>query len=666
MEDAGLALRHFPNSAPYYRVRTRLLQAEIALQDPSLAKAGTYIRDALRVSKQHYYVPLLATAYMLRAKWLLHTSQPVEARAHCLRALQVASTVERPLLLGEIHNTLGEIEARNRKHDSAIKHLQKASEQLQDRFSILPSDVKETFLARYLEPIEQKLSKHRINRSQSSPQLLNAINDFALAVKDVKNRDSLAKTILRFITREIPETSANLYFRSQEDRHFHLAGSVGRCSRSGRQLLKGGKEVLADVRPLSYNGVSALALFLRSGESISGLLYTERTGPVSEAEFDYLKTLKSITDLLPQHGGNGQTPSTLKASGLELKDGQLIVGKHPGMRKVFDEVRNLARSRSIVLISGETGTGKELVARAIHDYSPRQTGPYLPVNCAAIQRDLIENELFGHLQGSFTGAATSTKGVFEAASGGTLFLDEVSAMPLELQTRFLRVLETRKVRRLGEVRERKIDTRIVAATNQNLRELVRKGRFRSDLYHRLNVLQIELPPLRSRVSDVPSLCNHFLSDLNSREKRKVRITEEALTLLQRYQFPGNVRELRNMVESLYHTAGYAIAADAIRSRLAPEESIKNIDNAQLAEIVEEMTSGRSDFWRAVRKPFLNRDLSRRDVRHIISLGLEACGGSYRKLTEYFGLPQSEYKKFLGFLSAHNCKVDFRPFRKKNY
>jgi DNA-binding NtrC family response regulator/tetratricopeptide (TPR) repeat protein len=666
MEDANRALRHFPNSAPYYRVRTRLLQSEIALRDPSIAKAGAYIRDALRVSKEHYYVPLLATAYMLRAKWLIHTSQPVEAKAHCLSALQVSSTVERPLLLGEIHNTLGAIEAGNRKHDSAIKHIQKASDLLRERYRSFPSNIKESFFTRHLQPIEQNLAKHQTNRSRSSPQLLNAVNDFAQAVKDIKNRDSLAKTILRFITREIPETSANLYFRSGEDQHFHLAGSAGKCSRSGRQLLRGDKDVLADVQPFSYNGVSALALFLRSGGSISGLLYTERAGPVTEGEFDYLQTLKSITDLLPQPGGNGHTPSTLKVSGLALKDGRLIVGNHVTMRRVFDEVRHLAKSKSIVLISGETGTGKELVARAIHDYSPRRAGTFLPVNCAAIQRDLIENELFGHLQGSFTGAATSTRGVFEGASGGTLFLDEVSAMPLELQTRFLRVLETKRVRRLGEVRERKIDTRIVAATNQNLRELVRKGRFRSDLYHRLNVLQIELPPLRTRLSDVPALCNHFLSDLNNKEDRQVHITEEALTLLRGYQFPGNVRELRNMVESVYHTAEYAIAADAIRSRLDPWSSNGSIDNDRLAEIMEEMTSGRSDFWRAVRKPFLNRDLSRREVRHIISLGLEACGGSYRKLIEYFGLPQDDYKKFLGFLSAHDCKVDFRPFRNKKY
>jgi two-component system response regulator PilR (NtrC family) len=278
--------------------------------------------------------------------------------------------------------------------------------------------------------------------------------------------------------------------------------------------------------------------------------------------------------------------------------------------------------------------------------------------------DLIESELFGHRQGSFTGAVSNKPGLFEAATEGTLFLDEIATMPIHLQTRLLRVLDERKVRRLGETKERPIDVRIVAATNQSLKELIRRSEFREDLYHRLNVYQIRVPCLQEHVSDIPLLAHHFLEGLNRRTGQEKGITDEAISLLSGYSFPGNVRELENIIESAYHFAEETMISMAdITWRLdaRPLEGRQTLTQAE--SIVEDLVGGRVDFWRAVRDPFLKRDLSRVEVREIISTGLHACNGKYRRVVEYFNLPERDYKRFLAFLSNHDCKVDFRRFRK---
>jgi len=315
-------------------------------------------------------------------------------------------------------------------------------------------------------------------------------------------------------------------------------------------------------------------------------------------------------------------------------------------------------------VIGDSGTGKELVARGIHSLGDRHQGPFVPINCSALPDALIESELFGHRQGSFTGAVSNKPGLFEAASGGTLFLDEIATMPIHLQTRLLRVLDERKVRRLGEIKERPIDVRIVAATNQPLKELIRRNEFREDLYHRLNVHQIRVPCLQEHISDIPLLTHHILEGLNRRTGQEKGITDGAISLLSGYSFPGNVRELENIIESTYHfTEESVISMEDIARRLdaRPVEGRQTLTPAE--SIVEDLVVGRADFWSAVRDPFLKRDLSRDEVREIISTGLSACNGKYRRVVEHFNLPDRDYKRFLAFLSNHNCKVDFRRFRK---
>jgi Nif-specific regulatory protein len=226
-----------------------------------------------------------------------------------------------------------------------------------------------------------------------------------------------------------------------------------------------------------------------------------------------------------------------------------IVGTSPRMREVYRLIRLVAPSRASVLLVGETGTGKELVARAIHRLSPRADGPYVRVNCGALNESLLESELFGHVKGAFTGAIDNKTGRFEAAHGGTIFLDEISSMSPKLQVKLLRVLQEHEFERVGESRTIRVDTRVIAATNQFLEDEIEAGRFRDDLYYRLNVVPIYLPPLRERREDIPALARYFLARYSEENRRDPpELTAEVLRVLQEHDWPGNVRELENYVE----------------------------------------------------------------------------------------------------------------------
>jgi len=228
-----------------------------------------------------------------------------------------------------------------------------------------------------------------------------------------------------------------------------------------------------------------------------------------------------------------------------------IIGESPAMQSVFETIGKVADTDSTVLILGESGTGKELIARALHYNSYRKDGPFVPVNCAAIPSELLESELFGHEKGAFTSAIRTRIGRFELANGGTLFLDEIGDMNPNLQAKLLRVLQERQFERIGGVKPIKVDIRIISATHQDLKKAVLKKKFREDLYYRLNVIPIQIPPLRERKSDIPLLVHHFINLYSRSRKKKITgITDEAMKGLMDYQWPGNVRELENMIERL--------------------------------------------------------------------------------------------------------------------
>jgi len=227
----------------------------------------------------------------------------------------------------------------------------------------------------------------------------------------------------------------------------------------------------------------------------------------------------------------------------------MVLGKSEGMKKVIDIVKRVSPSESTVLITGESGTGKELIAREIHKHSLRRNAPFVVVDCGALVETLFESELFGHVKGSFTGAHVTKHGRFEVANGGTIFLDEISNISLRIQAKLLRIIQEREVMRIGSSKPIKVDVRLIAATNENLAECVKNGKFREDLFYRLSVVPLHLPPLRDRKEDIPLLIDHFLTKYNKRTKKQInKVNHDILKALMEYDWPGNIRELENTIE----------------------------------------------------------------------------------------------------------------------
>ena len=261
-----------------------------------------------------------------------------------------------------------------------------------------------------------------------------------------------------------------------------------------------------------------------------------------------------------------------------------IVGSNEALNGVLNQVRTVAPTDSTVLIEGETGTGKELIASAIHEYSRRRGRPFIKLNCAAIPAGLLESELFGHEKGAFTGAVMQKIGRFEAANGGTLFLDEVGDIPLELQSKLLRVLQEQEFERLGSTQTRRVDVRVVAATNQDLARLVDEKQFRMDLYYRLNVFPIALPPLRMRLTDIPVLVAYFVEKFCARMSKRISmISEEAMRNLTYHSWPGNIRELQNFIER----AVILTNGDVLHVPPLPSRTINNVGAVTLQDAERE-------------------------------------------------------------------------------
>ncbi len=247
-----------------------------------------------------------------------------------------------------------------------------------------------------------------------------------------------------------------------------------------------------------------------------------------------------------------------------------IIGESPAIRQVKEMIEKVAPTTARVLITGENGTGKELVARQIHEKSNRSHAPFIEVNCAAIPSELIESQLFGHEKGSFTSAHKMRKGDFELAHGGTLFLDEIGDMSLSAQAKVLRALQENKITRVGGEKEIPVDVRVIAATNKNLKEEIKKGKFREDLYHRLSVIIIEVPPLRDRKEDIPLLVNHFVDEICQEQGRApIVVEEDAMKMLQGFYWSGNIRELRNVIERLVILSDKTITADDVEKYVKP-------------------------------------------------------------------------------------------------
>jgi transcriptional regulator with GAF, ATPase, and Fis domain len=338
------------------------------------------------------------------------------------------------------------------------------------------------------------------------------------------------------------------------------------------------------------------------------------------------------------------------ASGLKTATGRLyspvaraLIGEHPHTVRLRALIERVAQSDATVLITGESGTGKEVVARAIHVSSPRASHDFVPVNCAAIPHEMLESEMFGHERGAFTGAVAPRQGLFGMADRGTIFLDEISEMPLALQAKLLRVLEDRSVRPLGADRSSQLDVRVIAATNKDLAKAVRKGGFREDLFYRLQVVPIIIPPLRERRSDIPLLIDYFLQQMSARlPGRHWSMSKEAMVRLWSYDWPGNVRELENMVERL----AILCEGPTIEASLLPDNLLSSSRSSE-ARLVPSLGEGEINLTAMVRE-FEGR---------LINEALRRTHGNKQAAARLLGLKRTTFSAKLRRCGVLDCEPD---------
>src|SRR5512134_987800 len=363
--------------------------------------------------------------------------------------------------------------------------------------------------------------------------------------------------------------------------------------------------VLMDIRMPGMSGLDALERVRNEGRNVSVIIMTAQSTMQNAIEamrrgaYDYITKpfdLDEVSILVRKAlevRHLNQEVDTLRAEVREKYEGGLV-GNTPAMREIYKTIGRVAESDATVLVHGESGTGKELVARAIHYHSKRAGRPFVPVNSAAIPSELLESELFGHEKGAFTGAVSRKLGKFEAAAGGTVFLDEIGDMSLALQGKLLRVLQEKEFERVGGTEPIRTDVRVIAATHHNLEKMVRENRFREDLFYRLNVIQINIPPLRKRKDDVLALAEFFMQKYQGSDAKKKILTPETLKILRAYDWPGNVRELENAVQrAITLSQGDKIFPDALPPQIfkpgqGAHLSFENFLEEKLADLVERM------------------------------------------------------------------------------
>jgi DNA-binding NtrC family response regulator len=355
---------------------------------------------------------------------------------------------------------------------------------------------------------------------------------------------------------------------------------------------------------------------------------------VREGAFDFLskpwnnEELKALVKRALE-SRDGKKPALLAAP---PKKRSLMIGSSPRMMAVYKTIASLQDSHTTVLVTGESGTGKELVARSIHLSSPRKDKPFVAVNCGALTETLLESELFGHARGSFTGATGEKKGLFEEADGGTIFLDEIGETSPNFQVKMLRVLQEHEVRRVGANRTLKVDVRVVAATNKDLQALVKAGTFREDLFYRLSVVELQVPPLRERREDIPSLLEHFLSEFSP--TRPAALNPEVLRVLEAYSWPGNVRELANVVENLTQLSrGREISVDELPAKIQADvlkKALRAPEGGSLPDLLADWPS-LDELERRYIKLLLSQHKEKQRIAEILGVDRTTL---YRKLKRY--------------------------------
>jgi two-component system, NtrC family, response regulator HydG len=407
---------------------------------------------------------------------------------------------------------------------------------------------------------------------------------------------------------------------------------------SGMQLLEQMKHGGIGTEVIMMTGVSSVETAV---QAIKQGAYDYLTKP-----FDDIGRVAMIIEKAMERYRLVRKLKSLERRGTDEASYEEIIGRSPKMQEIYDAIESIAPTTSSVLILGESGTGKELVAKALHARSKRSDKSFVVINCSAIPIHLLESELFGHAKGSFTGAVSDKKGLFEEADGGTLFLDEIGEIPPSIQVKLLRALQEGEIRAVGAMDVKHIDVRLIAATNQNLSEAVRDGSFREDLYYRINVINLVLPPLRERADDVPLLAYHFLKQFATKMKKKIdKISVDALQALQRYSWTGNVRELENVIErAVVLSVGDCVSAQDLPPKVLGESFYLAGDNDD------------ADLTRLTYREAKNRAVNAFNKAYIATL-LKETKGNVSFASERAGMDRSNFKKLV-----KKCAIDVGEFR----
>jgi len=708
---------------PYHLCVVNLRLAEMLLESGELDRAMRSIGWALKLSRAMTSRPLNVNAQILLARYHSLTSDQNaacgdearrmsnldKARAAITDALRLAEEIGVDDLLWRVHAEGARIDERSPDWRSAADKSRKALESLDKAQDKVAAQDVAGFLSglgrgMMRNECESRLAKVRTMEVQELPRPVvleeahaRILQQVTRIIGNIRDRDALLESLVDLLIQAVGMERALVFLREKGSDRLRLVKgrnalqeTITRAEAISRSVLddvyKRGEPFLTanarkDQRVSTRESVTAFeigTLFcgpLRVEGRSLGVVYADHPTPlsaISESMINLFAACCQLAATAIAGTEQGTEPVEPRETVSEAPAGAgerypEILGRSETIQQLRARIAAVAASPLDVLIWGESGTGKELVARALHRTSMRSKGKFLAVDCGSLSDSLIESEFFGYRKGAFTGAAEDRAGLMESANGGTLFLDEVSNLSTQLQGKLLRVLQEREVRRVGDSVARKIDIRVIAATNRELPEEVRRGKFRRDLYYRLNAMEIKAPPLREHLDDVPLLLDRYSSQAAQKAEGPAKsFSPRALELLKRYNYPGNVRELINAVGSGYYTAqGNVIdvehlTAEIRQARVA--ELLGAPDEARASEIYRTIRAGKGTFEDLVRTPFKSRGVAREVVLGIVRLALEETRGRYREALGLLGVSESDYHGTMTFLNRHGCCVDYRPFR----
>ena len=711
---------------PYQMCTIRLCLAEILIHCNQLDQAQKHVKDSLRLAKGMQCLPLMSLAHFLQGRVYLMTQRlatgsasgdAIDKRSYTQLAVaafkqsvQLTEQSGAHDLSWRAHVELAKIYDSLSDHQACLLYANQALELLWDQESRVPPDLIPAFRKAFslsevrsemevlIEGCHRRQGGIQLHEYEMNKDHLRVLFRVSHAINSIRDPNTLLNEIVDMLVQSLGLERALVYLKNKPTDELFLA-KARNFRRETLELVEAiSHNVLRDAsfqgRPfvsanartdprmsrmesvISYQLGTVMCAPLKANGRVIGVIYADHSSPVESLSESTISLFAAFCNLAAVAIDNALAHRQLLEEKTELEqrlrkvqdEYPEIVGQSAAIQQLRERIAAAAASPLDVLITGESGTGKELVARAIHRTGRRSAAGFVPADCGSFSESLVESEMFGYRKGAFTGSTENRAGLIETANGGVLFLDEISNLSIKLQAKLLRVLQEREIRRIGETAPRKIDVQIVAATNRDLRKEIEKGRFREDLYYRLNAMEIRLPALREHIEDVPLLLEWFLAKVMREEGRSKRFSPEAFGFLSSYPYPGNVRELRNIVLSCYYTAkGSVIELEDLPQQVRSNEMVSvhagESEKYSAEEIYHSIRRGAGSFVDLVKNPLMRRQFGKEVVRQVIRRALVDSRGRYRKALRLLKVPDETYAVTIQFLKRNDCYLDFRPFRK---